>query len=64
MERIISTGAYVKHTDGGVVQSFLSESISDVVSRAESDEVAGFVAGKGIDCDAKDFDEVMSVPRI
>lgn len=41
----------------------LSESISDFVSRAESDKVAGLVDSEGIDCDAKDFDEFMSVPH-
>ena len=41
----------------------LSESISDFVSRAESDKVAGLVGCEGIDCDAKDFDEFMSIPR-
>ena len=39
----------------------LSESISDFVRRAESDKVAGLVGCEGIGCDAKDFDEFMSV---
>ena len=33
----------------------LSESISDLVRRAESNEVVGFIGGKGVGGDAKDF---------
>ena len=35
----------------------LKESISDFVSRAESNEVLGFICGEGVDVDAEDFDD-------
>ena len=42
----------------------LKESISDFVSRAESNEVLGFVCGEGVDVDAKDFDDFICEPLV
>ena len=38
----------------------LSESISDLVSSSEADEVVGFVCGEGFGLDAEDFFELMA----
>jgi hypothetical protein len=38
----------------------LSESISDLVSSSEADEVVGFVCGEGFGLDAEDFFEFMA----
>ncbi len=40
----------------------LNESISDFVSRTESDKIAGFVGGESTGFDAKDFNEFICIP--
>jgi len=42
----------------------LKESISDFVSRAESNEILGFVCGEGVNVDAEDFDDFICVPLL
>ena len=42
----------------------LKESISDFVSRAESNELLGFICGEGVNMDAEDFDDFIGVPLL